>query len=74
MGVSPPDGFNDTCKAETLSALIDPQAWPPNVLPNDEQVYGHRSTKVLPMSQVKEARERDIRLLTEHGMFEIVLG
>ena len=24
------------------------------------------------MDQVKEAREKDIRLVTEHGMFEIV--
>ena len=38
----------------------------------DEQVYGHMSREPLPMDQVKEAREGDIRLLTEHSMFEIV--
>ena len=30
------------------------------------------SREPLPMDQVKEAREKDMRLVTEHGMFEIV--
>ena len=70
VGASIHDGSENNGASEATPA--DQQTWNLNVPPDDEQIYGHKSRELLPMEQVKEATEKEISLMTEHGTFEIV--
>ena len=60
-------GWRTNDKSEATPA--DLLTWKLNVPPDDEQINGHKSSGLLIMSQVREARDghKSRRLMTEHG-------
>ena len=61
--VTVPDGLEDTDKPEATSLHVDPQAWTPNVLSDDEQLYDVdlRNHSVLQAKRLTSFAERGRR-------------
>ena len=59
-------GIVNACRLENIDKAeathVEPQSWKLHVVPDDEPIYGHKFTELVPMGHVKEARKKDIRL------------
>ena len=50
-----------------------PDGWQPELLVKGKVVYGHKSGQRLPEDTVREARGREVGLMADHGMYDIVV-
>ena len=50
----------------------NPDGWQPELLVKGTIVYGHQSGQPLPEHAVREARGREIGLMADHGMYDLV--
>ena len=57
----------------TVYNAASPEGWHPVVLAKGAVVYGHTSGQLLPEDGVRDARGRELGLMTDHGMFDIAL-
>merc|ERR1712194_82469 len=66
--------WEDEGESEVCVASVGPleESWKIDVLPSSKPVYGHKSGEELSREGVREAREREIKLMTDHGMFEYI--
>ena len=58
--------------AENDNAGANPDGWQPDLLEKGTIVYGHKSGQPFPEDAVREARGREIGLMTDHGRYDIV--
>jgi hypothetical protein len=49
------------------------EGWQPDVVPEGIPVYGHKSGLELPREAVRAGREREIGLMSDHGMYDVVM-
>ena len=74
---------NTRCEVESeddgsLAAIsvhnaANPDGWQPELLEKSTIVYGHKSGQPLPEDAVRGARGREIGLMADHGMCDIVV-
>ena len=58
--------------AISVDNAANPDGWQPELLQKGTIVYGHKSGQPLPEDAVGEARGREIGLMADHGMYDIV--
>ena len=58
--------------AISVHNVANPDGWQPELLEKGKVVYGHKSGQPLPEDAVREARGREIGLMADHGMYDIV--
>ena len=67
----------ENVNAGSLAAIsvlhaANPDGWQAELLEKGTIVYGHKSGQPLPEDAVREARGREIGLMADHGMYDIV--